>query len=45
MTEQNTNNSRRDFLKTGATVGATTALLSNFAASSKVFAAGDDTIR
>lgn len=36
---------RRDFLKSGATLGATAALLGNFAASKQVFAAGDDIIR
>lgn len=37
--------SRRDFLKTGAAAGSAAALLNNFAASSKVFAAGDDILR
>lgn len=45
MADQNVNNTRRDFLKTGATVGASAALLSNFAANSKVYAAGNDVLR
>ncbi len=45
MADQNANNTRRDFLKTGATAGAAAALLSNFAANSKVYAAGDEVLR
>lgn len=45
MADQNANNTRRDFLKTGATAGAAAALLSNFAANSNVYAAGDEILR
>ncbi len=45
MADQNANNTRRDFLKTGATASAAAALLSNFAANSKVYAAGDEILR
>lgn len=45
MNESSTNHSRRTFLKSSAATGTATALLSNFAASPQLFAAGNDVLR
>lgn len=45
QSEANVEASRRDFLKAGATAGIAGSLLGTFAASSQVYAAGDDIIR